>query len=72
MIHRELTCRHRRRGKQEGQIRSVALTYTLLCVKYIVSGKLVLSSVLCGDLEGWDGGEVEGDSRGRGYLYTHT
>jgi len=27
-----------------------------------------LSSVLCDDLEGWDGGE--GGSRGRRYMYT--
>ena len=26
--------------------------------------------MLCGDLDGWDGGE--GDPRGRGYVYTHS
>ena len=46
--------------------------YTLLCVKSIVSGKLhgELSSVLCDDLEGWDGGGVGGRNRREGkYVY---
>ena len=29
-----------------------------------------LSSVRCCDLEGWDGGEWEWVSQGRGYMYT--
>ena len=30
-----------------------------------------ISSVLCGDLDGWDGG-WEGGPRGRGYVYTYS
>ena len=32
-----------------------------------------LSLVLCDDLEGWEegGAKWEGDSRGRGYMYTY-
>ena len=29
-------------------------------------------SMLCDDLEGWDGGGWEGGSRGEGYMYTHS
>ena len=30
-----------------------------------------LSSMLCDDLEGWNGGWQEEGSTGRGYIYTH-
>ena len=43
----------------------------------IASGNLLysnreLSSVLCDDLDGWDGEEWEGGPRGRGYMYTYS
>ena len=46
--------------------------YILPYVKYVVGGKhRKLSSTLYDDLKGWDG-EVEGGSRGRGYMYTYS
>ena len=49
-----------------------ALAHTPSCVNWQLVGAAVqhreLSSVLCDDLEGWDGGE--GGSRGRRYMYT--
>ena len=51
----------------------------LLCVKQIASGKLSvlhreLSSVLCDDLDGWDGGGSgrEAQEGGDTYIYTYT
>ena len=48
--------------------------YTLPCVKQLVGTFCIVqgvNSVLCGDLDGWDGG-WEGDPRGRGYMYTYS
>lgn len=44
--------------------------YALPCVGQKAGGSLLgkgLGSVLCGDLNGWDGGRVGGNLRGRGY-----
>ena len=43
----------------------------LPCVKQIAVQHRELSSLFCGDLDGWDLG-CKGDPRGRGYLYTYS
>ena len=48
--------------------------HSLPCVKQLEAAvsHRELSSVLCDDLKGWQGGWQEGGSRERGYMYTYS
>ena len=64
------------RGKgRVGRIGRLGLTNTLPCVKQWEPAiqHWELSLVLCGDLDGWDGGEVGGRSKREGiYVYVYS
>ena len=65
-------------GKGEGGLNweSSTETLTLLYVKWRASGNLLHDAgnskpVLCDNLKEWDGGRRDGDSTGRGHVYTY-